>query len=36
MGFPSAEKALSALPVVSRFCHRLGIGDIIDRLCPGS
>ncbi|CAN5117603.1 IS1634 family transposase [soil metagenome] len=28
------EKALGALPVVAEFCCRLGIGDIIDRLCP--
>jgi hypothetical protein len=28
------EKALGALPVVAGFCRRLGIGDIIDRLCP--
>jgi hypothetical protein len=28
------EKALGALPVVAGFCRRLGIADIIDRLCP--
>jgi hypothetical protein len=33
-GPPSAEKALGALPVVAGFCRRLGIADIIDRLCP--
>lgn len=29
-----AWRALGALPVVAGFCRRLGISDIIDRLCP--
>jgi hypothetical protein len=28
------EKALGALPVVAAFCRRLGMAEVIDRLCP--